>query len=109
MNKDIIQQWTYYLDKSKEDYVLIKIAFAADMRRLTEYVIIYFTLINNTPTEITKYDCSEKETAHSHKNYSAKKEKIFQNNPVTFETIEEITTYLEKNWRTLKSKYLENK
>ena len=109
MTNELIQQWTYYLDEKKEDYILIKITFAKDMNKLTEYVIIYLTLIEDKPTEILKYDGSEKEASHAHQNYSTKKGKVFQNKPVTFETIEEITNYLERNWRIIKAKYFENR
>jgi len=108
MNTELVQQWSYYLDENKEDYILIKITFAKNMSKLTEYVIIYLALVNDKPTEIIKYDGSEKEASHIHQNYSTKKEKVFQNRPVTFETIEEIINYIERNWRSIKLKYFEN-
>lgn len=108
MNKKLAHDWIYYLDEHKQDYILIKVTFSEDMSKLTEYVIIYLTLINEKPHEIIKYDCSEKEGAHLHNNYSLTQNKIFQTRPVTYETVEEITGYLERNWRMLKSKYVEN-
>ncbi len=109
MQKEQIQQWTYSLDKENQNYILIKLTFSENMNKIIEFVIIYLTMIDNKPNEVVKFDGSEKEPSHKHKNYEKKKEKLFQNKSISYETIEEITNYIENNWRMLKVKYLENK
>ncbi len=109
MQKEQIQQWTYSLDKENQDLILIKLTFSENLEKITEFVIIYLTMIDNKPKEVVKFDGSEKEALHKHKNYEKKKEKLFQNKPINYETIEEITNYIEKNWRMLKVSYIENK
>jgi ribosome-associated translation inhibitor RaiA len=108
MNKDRIQQWTYYLDKNMQDFIFVKITLSEDFEKMTEYVVIYLTIIEMKPIEVVKYDASENETSHVHINYLATTEKLFQNKQINYETVDEILDYIENTWRKLKSKYQEN-
>jgi len=69
--------WSYFLDNNKKDTLTIKYVISESGKKVTEFVIIYTTLIAEIPKEVIKYDVSNKEKMHTHYNYQNPKKKSF--------------------------------
>jgi hypothetical protein len=99
-----------FLDKEKENLLLVKVMFSDDYSEIIDFVVIYLTSIDEKMKEIIKYDISRKEALNVHYNYLKNKKKIFlKNKKINYETLEEIIDYIKNNWVSLKLKYLKNR
>ena len=105
--KDNMCEWSSFLDNDQEDMLIVKYLISEDGKDVIEFVVIYTTIIDESPKEVVKYDFSKKEALHSHYNYRKNQKKVFINKKVSIETIIDIVEYIEKNWRKMKMKFME--
>ena len=105
--KDNMCEWSSFLDNKQMDMLIVKYLISEDGKKVIEFVVIYTTIIGESPKEVIKYDFSKKEPLHSHYNYQKNQKKVLINKEVSIETIMEIVEYIEKNWRKMKMKFME--
>lgn len=73
-----------------------------------EFVIILFCYYENKKIEVIKYDYSQKEGLHVHKNYLQNKQKEYLKNKVDSELIVSIKEGLKENWEKYVNLFKQN-
>ncbi|MFH1588093.1 MAG: hypothetical protein ABIA76_02010 [Candidatus Diapherotrites archaeon] len=95
--------WTEEL--SEEDFILNRIVYSKDFKKVEKFAVIYETKTGTKIKEAIKFDCGKTEPLHIH-NFKTN-EKRYLNKEKSFETIEELTEQIRKNWKTYKLKFFE--
>lgn len=88
----------YMLDELGFVEMKYYVLFSSEKKIILEFVIILFLLKNNKKIEVMKYDYSQKEKLHVHKNYLKKPRKEYIVSEVTIDFVKSLKRDIELNW-----------
>lgn len=88
----------YILDKFGFVEMKYYVLFSSEKRIILEFVIILFLIKNNEKLEVLKYDFSQKEKLHVHKNYLKKPRKEYIISEPTVDFVKSLKREIELNW-----------
>ena len=93
---DNFRQFEYFLDSKEENKIFVKFKNKLDSSEIEEFVIIYFTLIDESYIQVLRYDFSLREKFHVHHFFDGRK--IYFDEKPSFETLFNLCEGLEKDW-----------
>lgn len=109
VEKERTKNFSWFLDKAKENIVFVRFVFMPDGKLLEEFSISYCNIADRRFYEIVRYDCSGRETVHIHQFYLAPAAKRTLDKEKSFGTMAEFTTLIEKNRRQYLLSYKEKR
>ena len=101
------QSWSEFLDKEKQNLLLVKYVFSEDFVRVNEFTVIQLLEESGTILEVVKFDCSEKETVHVHRFFSKGEKKKYLKKTKSFESLEDFVKDIRENWRLYRARFEE--
>jgi hypothetical protein len=105
MDDDSLKEFELFLDSKKENVLFVKFKYKPNSAELEEFVLIYFTMIENKLIEVIKYDFSQREKLHVH--LTDGKTKQFLDEEPNIETLINLKNYLALNWAKFLLKFRE--
>ena len=107
VGKDRQRSDSWYLDEKKENKIFFRFVFTPDGDGLEEFAVSYWTMIDEKPCEIVRYDCSARETVHIHQFFHKPPKKRILDKEISYDTMQEFIKIIEKNWRQYLIKFRE--
>lgn len=101
------QSWSEFLDKEKQNKLLVRFVFTKDFSEVEEFAVVYLALVGEAFHEVVRYDCSRFEAVNVHHFFYKPPKKRFLNKPKCFQTLTEFAGDIRKNWRIYRLQYLE--
>jgi len=99
--------FSWYLDDKRENKLFVRFVFTPSGKSLEEFAVSYCTIVDEKPREIVRYDCSARETVHTHQFFRKPAVKRPLNREKSYETMQEFINSIEKNWRQYLVKFRE--
>ncbi|MDD4082610.1 MAG: hypothetical protein PHD05_04445 [Sphaerochaetaceae bacterium] len=97
-------EFEFFLDSHEENKIFMRFSTKEDSSEVTDFVLIYFTLIDNVFLEVVKYDFSLREKLHVH--YYFSKRKVYLDEDVNFESMAKFSEHLMYNWQNYLLKFI---